>query len=168
MNEALVYAFRHSLWANLKLLDACQRLSDADLDASVPGAYGTIRNTLVHLFAAETRYLAAMRNQPRPEDLNEQKPFPGFPDLRDYAKQTGGAFIEIAKSVTPDQRMSGEMRGERYDLPLSVPLAQAINHATEHRTNITTIMSARGLDAPVLDVWTFVRERSAGSLQAQS
>jgi uncharacterized damage-inducible protein DinB len=168
MNDALVYIFRHNLWANEKLLAACGRLSDADLDASAPGAYGTIRDTLVHLFAAETRYLAGMRNQPRPEDLNERRPFPGFPTLRDYATRTGEAFIEIAASVTPDQRMTDEMRGERYDLPLSVPLAQAINHGTEHRANITTIMSAFGLDAPQLDVWNYVRERTPDGSLSQS
>ena len=153
--------FRHHLWANDRLLAACEPLADADLDAELPGVYGTIRATLVHMFAAETRYLAAMRNLPRPDDLHESKPFPGFDVLRASARRTGEALFEFAATAGPDDRMRGENRGEKYDLPLSVPLAQVINHATEHRTNITTILASRGVAAPHLDVWQYAREGGA-------
>lgn len=161
MPDVRAELFTHHLWANEKLLAACEALSDADLDAEVSGVYGSIRETLVHLFAAETRYVAAIENKPRPDDLHEEKPFPGFPTLCAFAAKTGNELIELVQRVGVEGRMQGENRGEKYDLPLSVPLAQAINHGTEHRTNITTIMSARGLEAPQLDVWQYARERSA-------
>ena len=161
MPDVRVELFTHHLWANEKLLAACAELDDAELDASVDGAYGTIRDTLVHMFAAETRYVAAIRNESRPDELHENKPFPGFDALRDYALRTGNDLIALVQSAGPDDRMRGENRGESYDLPLSIPFAQAINHGTEHRTNITTIMAARGLDAPQLDVWQYARELSA-------
>ena len=160
MADALVELFKHHLWANEKLLGACDRLSDEHLDASVGGVYGSIRLTLLHLFASETRYVAAIHNQPRPDELHEEKPFPGLAALKAYARTTGEDLIALAQTVGPDDRMQGQNRGESYDLPLSIPLAQAINHRTEHRANITTIMSAVGLEAPPLDVWEYARERS--------
>jgi uncharacterized damage-inducible protein DinB len=152
--------YAHHLWANERLLDACESLSDADLDAVVTGVYGSIRETLVHLCAAEARYLAAIKGEPRPEDPHEEKPFPGFPALRASARKTGGELIELAQKADPAGSKQAEFQGKTYELPLSIPLAQTINHGTEHRTNITTIMSARGIEAPQLDVWAYFRERS--------
>lgn len=151
--------FEHHLWANEKLLAACEALTGADLDTSSEGVYGSIRATLVHMFAAEARYVATIRNLPRPDELHESKPFPGFATLRASATQTGKELLELAQTVGADDRMQGENRGEKYDLPLSIPLAQAINHGTEPRTNITTIMAVHGLAAPKLDVWQYARER---------
>jgi uncharacterized damage-inducible protein DinB len=168
MDRPLIELFKHNLWANEKLLDACEKLDEAQMDASVPGVYGTIRDTLLHLFAAETRYVAAIRNQPRPEDLNEAKPFPGLASLREYGRRTGDELMSLAETATPDQRMKGVLRGEAYDLPVSVPLAQAINHGTEHRANITTVMAALGLDAPQLDLWQYARERAYDRAQTTS
>jgi uncharacterized damage-inducible protein DinB len=153
--------YAHHLWANEKLLEACGALSDADLDAVVSGVYGSIRDTLVHLFAAEARYVAAMQGKPRPEDLHEEKPFPGFAALRFAAHRTGNELIELAQTVGPADSRQAEFGGRAYDLPLSIPLAQTINHGTEHRTNITTIMSARGVEPPQLDVWAYFREQGA-------
>ena len=153
MDDVLIELFRHNLWANEKLLAACETLDDAQMGASVPGVYGTIRDTLVHLFAAETRYIAMIRGAPRPDDLSEEKPYPGFGELRRYARLTGDELTALAQAATPDQRLKGAtQRGVAYDLPVSVPLAQAINHGTEHRANVTTVMSALRLDAPVLDL----------------
>ncbi len=48
--------FRHNTWANLKLLDACRSLGDEHLDANVPGTFGSIRDTLLHIVGAEVSY----------------------------------------------------------------------------------------------------------------
>ncbi len=49
--------FTYNLWANLRLLDACTHLSDAQLDATTKGTFGSVRETLMHLFAAEEGYV---------------------------------------------------------------------------------------------------------------
>jgi uncharacterized damage-inducible protein DinB len=161
MDHPLMELFRHNAWANEKLLDACEKLDEAQLGASVPGVYGTIRDTLHHLFAAETRYIAMIRSEPRPDELDEEKPYPGLTELRRYARLTGDELTSLAERAAPDQRLKGATRrGVAYDLPVSVLLAQAINHGTEHRANVTTIMSALGLGAPQLDLWQYAQERA--------
>src|SRR5712691_9536054 len=35
--------FTYNLWANLRLLDACRQLSDAQLDATTKGTFGSVR-----------------------------------------------------------------------------------------------------------------------------
>ena len=41
----------------LRLLDACAHLSDAHLDATTKGTFGSVRETLMHLFASEEGYV---------------------------------------------------------------------------------------------------------------
>ena len=58
MATGLAGFFKYNLWANLRLLDTCEQLTDAQLDAVFPGTYGSIRVTLKHLLGAEERYAA--------------------------------------------------------------------------------------------------------------
>src|SRR5438477_12930653 len=51
---------RHGVWANEKLLDRCRALTDEQLELTVPGTYGTIRNTLAHIVASEEGYLVRL------------------------------------------------------------------------------------------------------------
>ena len=45
--------FEHNRWANLRAVEACAGLTDAQLDATVPGTYGSVRDTLMHVAGAE-------------------------------------------------------------------------------------------------------------------
>ena len=49
MVSLLVTLCEHNTGANLRLLDFCARLSDEQLDASAPGTFGRVRDTLVHI-----------------------------------------------------------------------------------------------------------------------
>jgi cyclophilin family peptidyl-prolyl cis-trans isomerase len=42
-------------------------------------------------------------------------------------------------------------------------MAQAIHHADDHRTHVLSILGARGLEIPALDVWGYAE--SAGQMQ---
>jgi len=57
MTTGLPDFFTYNLWANLRLLDACAHLSDAQLDATTRGTFGSVRETLLHLFASEEGYV---------------------------------------------------------------------------------------------------------------
>ena len=155
MNEALAEFFKHNLWANLIMLDFCAELSDEQLDASVQGTYGSIRSTLVHLFGAEERYVMRLTDVQPTTPPSEQGSFPGFAALRKSAQQSGEALIAIAEQFDSARVLSGTWRGEPYTMRAIVPLLQAINHATEHRIHIATIVSQQGLEPPNLDAWEY-------------
>jgi uncharacterized damage-inducible protein DinB len=40
-------------------------------------------------------------------------------------------------------------------MPLSLFLLQAINHATEHRSQVATILTQLGLTPPEMDGWAY-------------
>ena len=155
MNRILGDLFRHNRWANERLLDACAGLSQEQLNASNPGAFGTIADTLHHLVVAEGRYTAILTGaQPN----YEREEFPGFAALKERANRSGTALIEVAEREEPGRILRGVRRGEPYELPAEMLLIQAINHATEHRTNVTTILAQLGVQPPDLDGWAYQPE----------
>ena len=79
--SVLTTLFAHNTWANLKLLDFCERLSDQQLDASAIGGFGSIRDTLQHIVGAEVSYVERV-NGKLPERPLSPGQFPGFEVLK--------------------------------------------------------------------------------------
>src|SRR5215216_1937293 len=107
MNELLAQFYRHNRWANLRLLDLCAGLSEAQWQASAPGTYGTVRDTLVHLLAAEQRYVTLLAGEAPPQLVHEREPFPGLDGLRAGAAWSGDALIRAAAETEPDRMLRG-------------------------------------------------------------
>ncbi len=145
-----VEIFKHNLWANLRLLDACAALSEEDLEATAPGTYGKVRDTLVHLLASEGRYVGEF-NGKREFMLNEEQEFAGFEALRTHAVTSGEALITVVGRTNADRVLRGTYRDQPYVMQASILQVQAINHATEHRSHIVSILSQRGVETPRLD-----------------
>ena len=64
--DTLTILFRHNRWANLSILERCAELTDEQLDATIAGTFGTIRDTLQHIVTAEQSYFSRISTgQPR-------------------------------------------------------------------------------------------------------
>jgi uncharacterized damage-inducible protein DinB len=167
VTETLLDLFRHNLWANEKIIDYCRSQPEELLDKSVGGTYGTPRATLIHLVAAEEWYVFRLTGK-KFEDLLSQdepfpEPFPGFNDLERRAKRSGEAVIEAARSITNAQmyRTFPDEEGKVWEVRKPLVLVQVINHATEHRAQIVTTLSALGAEPIELDVWRWGPESGA-------
>src|SRR5438876_57097 len=157
MISALVEMFQHNLWANLRLLDACTDLVDDQLAATATGTYGPLGDTLVHLLAAEERYVSLLTDHEHDQPLMEEQPWPGLPELQKRAQASGAALIALAPRLRPQRIFRGTRRGRPYEFRAAIPLVQAINHATEHRAHVTTILTQLGIEPPALDGWNYAR-----------
>jgi uncharacterized damage-inducible protein DinB len=146
------------------MIDACERLSDEQLEATVQGTYGSIKATLLHLFGAEERYAARLSGQRDAPPPLESEAFTGVAMLRERAQKTGSALIEVAETFRADSILKGEWRGKPFEMPAMVVMLQAINHATEHRAHIATIMTQQGIEPPSMDAWSY---NEAGMLTTQ-
>jgi uncharacterized damage-inducible protein DinB len=156
MNIGLPAFFKYNLWANLRLLDACAQLSDAQLDATMKGSYGSVRETLMHLFGAEEGYARTLTGKIPTPALKELITFPGFAELRRRAKESGEALIMFAEQV--DQGKLSQilhLDGGTYDAPVIVVVIQAIDHAIDHRSQISTLLSQQDIEPPDLDSWAY-------------
>ena len=147
--------FEHNLWANIRLLDACSQLSDAQLDATTTGIYGSVRETLMHIFSAEEGYARHFNftgAAPIPP-LKEFTTFPGFDELRRRAERSGKELKAVAEQADLDQVL--HLDDGTYDAPVIIVLMQAINHGIDHRSQIATVLSQQGVTPPDLDAWSY-------------
>ena len=155
MSTGLSDFFQYNLWANLRLLDACSQLSDAQLDFTSKGAYGSVRETLMHLFTAEEGYARHFHftgADPTPA-LKEFTTFPGFDELRRRAERSGKELTAIAERANLSEIL--HLDGGTYDAPLIIILIQAVNHGVDHRSQIATLLSLQDVALPDLDGWAY-------------
>jgi len=154
--DVLVEFFKHNTMMNDRLLDACRELSVEQLAATVPGTYGSIGATLVHIAVAQGGYAARLSDVPRPEELPED-PFPGFDTIAERMA-LGNAQLEKAAALGDQAReivVTGDDPPGKFQMEVSLLLIQAINHATEHRSQIATILTHIGIQPPEMDAWTY-------------
>ena len=158
-NSVLTTLFHHNTWANLKLLDVCAALSEAQLDTTATGTYGSIRDTLRHIVRGEVSYVQRVNGR-LPAEPPPWDGFPGFAVLKAAVRWAGDELLLLAQSARadtlvneydPDVKMTAQY-------PLADLIVQAITHSTEHRTQVSTILTQLGLEPPDMSGWQYMVE----------
>jgi uncharacterized damage-inducible protein DinB len=154
--DVVVEFFRHNTMMNERLLEACRQLTPEQLRATAPGTYGSIGATLVHIANGQMGYASRLLCLERPEALPEE-PFPGFESIAARLAH-GNARLEEA-AAQPDIARQVQVRGDdppgTWSMPVSLFLLQAINHGTEHRSQVATILTQLGVKPPEMDGWAY-------------
>jgi uncharacterized damage-inducible protein DinB len=147
-------AFAHHVWATLRLVDACLALSPEQLGSAVPGTYGSILETQRHLVGSDSWYLFVMTGG-RTARIDEDHM--DLPELRAAMEGDGAAWSRLlAEDVTPDAVLVRRRDdGSETHAPMSIRLAQALHHGTDHRSQICTALTTLGVEPPAIDVWDF-------------
>lgn len=156
MTTGLSDFFKYNLWANLRLLDECAQLSDAQLDATMIGTFGSVRETLMHLFDSEEGYAQTLTGKIPPPLLEELTHFPGFDELRQRAKRSGEALLTFVEQTDQEElNRILHLEAGTYDSPVIIVVLQAIQHAIDHRSQIATLLSQQGIELPDLAPWGY-------------
>lgn len=155
--SVLTAFFAHNAWANLKLLDFCEDLSDEQLDATVIGGFGSIRDTLVHIVGAEVGYVERV-NRKLPAEPFSGDQFPGFKVLKAAVRWTGDELLQLALSARADTLVRQRPPRMLVAYKLASLIPQAITHSTEHRTHISVIITQLGMEPPDMSVWHYLDE----------
>ena len=156
-SDTLTTLFRHNRWANVRILERCAGLTDEQLDATIVGAFGSIRDTLHHIVTAERSYFSRISTgQPyrRPEDA----PPLTIAEMTESARTSGSGLIDWAPKVQAGDTVQVNWEGAPRNVPKTILLTQAINHATEHRAQIMAILTQLGIQPPALDSWSYFDE----------
>ena len=143
--------FRQNEWATRRLIEVCRGLDDEQLCATAVGTYGSIRDTLRHLVASEAGY--AFRLDPSIPRLTRDDPWPGFDALAEMVSANADAFVAGAPGARERAIRLDADTDQPYDADQAVILVQAFNHATEHRSQICTILTTLRIEPPDLSGW---------------
>lgn len=156
-NASLVRMFEHNRWANLRLMDACMaaEVDPALLEEGIPGTFGPIRATMAHVAGAEARYLDALDGRYRRTSPIFEETDPDMATIRALLERTGAELVAAARAAGAERMVPITRPDTPPELPASMFLVQAINHATEHRAQVSAILTTRGVEPPEMDGWTF-------------
>jgi len=153
--SALEAAFAHHAWATLTLIDACAGLTQAQLQHEVPGTRGPIIETLAHLVDADSFDLDILEGR----DLAESKYAGREPDALRRAMQRNAErwATLVSESLDPDLMVTevDPTDGFRRDASVAMRLAGALDHGSDHRSQICTALTTLGVPPPKIDVSTY-------------
>ena len=150
-------AFAHHVWATLKLIDSCLALDPAQLETTVPGTYGSIIETMRHTVGADANYLFVLSGGQTPDIDGDHEDHMDLTELRAAMEGHGAAWPAIlADDPDPDTVLERHRDdGSQTHAPVSIRLAQALHHGTDHRSQICTALTTLGVEPPFIDVWDF-------------
>ena len=148
----LVKLFEHNNWANTQIIQACAALGDEQLDAESQSATkGSIRRTLAHLVNSQHGYLSLLT---LPVEARVAIS-PALAELQQAASISGDGLVALAKDEPINHLKTQLQTTDGYFVEPWVVIIQVINHATEHREQICSMLSALGVTPPVLDGWAY-------------
>jgi uncharacterized damage-inducible protein DinB len=153
MNENILEKlFEHNNWANSQIIQVCLNLSDQQLDAEPQSATkGSIRSTLLHLVAGQRGYLSLLT---LPVDARPNTPL-AFAELQVSARISGEGLLALAKDESSMSLKTRLRTKDGYFVAPWIVMLQVINHATEHREQIKSMLSALGVTPPEIDGWSY-------------
>ena len=155
-DDVLRSMFDHHLWATAALIDHLEALPRERLDEAVPGTYGSMLATLVHLIDADTRYLQRLESPTLP--TREDRLGVPLTTLRDELVEHRHRWDEMLDRLERGD-LRAAVRGKTgypdTDDAETMLLVQAVHHGNDHRTQICSTLGALGLEVPELDGWTY-------------
>jgi uncharacterized damage-inducible protein DinB len=150
-------AFTYHLWAMEVLFDALDAATAEQLDAAIPGTYGSIAATLTHTVDADERYLQRLSGVALPPyEEHDAQP---VAELRARMREHAARWSETLASLEAGD-LHAAIEGDRdvaggIDPAESLLLNQAVHHGNDHRTQVCSTLGALGLEVPDIDVWTY-------------
>jgi len=149
--DATIDIIRHNSWATTQLIEHLRLMPPATLELTAPGTYGSIGATVVHLLRAERAYVARLEGK-TPEAGAGAASRVDLGQLAGQARQLAEEWERaLGRGINSDAVIE-TIRGVQTAGTL---VAQAVNHATEHRAHICTVLGAHGMQPPALDPFAY-------------
>lgn len=149
-------------WANERFVSRLQELPDAVLDSPVPSSFPSLRATLLHIRDAEHVWWCRLTNVttrwPAQPEQDIATLLPHTERLRTLVHERGTNALLLEHTYT-------DLRGNAHTQPAWQMIMHCLNHSTQHRGQLITMMRILGLSGiPANDLVVYQRSVSKGSL----
>ena len=146
--------FRRNAWATEHLLDFCVGKPGVAAAAETD-VYGSIEMLFNHIVSSEAGYLRLVTGKfPKNRVLLNEPRWLG--DLRQPAQSLLDHWLGTLQTERDPEVVLPFQRGDDPELmPDWLPLVQTVHHGDDHRTQVATLLSRQGIEAPDLDGWSF-------------
>lgn len=160
--DDLLLLFDYNYWATERLLNAVGKLSAEQYAETVAGlSMGSIRNTLVHMLAAERIWRLRCLEGQSPTQLLRWEDLPALDLLRSVWVEEEEAMRAGLARLT-DGMLAGRLAyrttdGQPKEEILWQLLVQVVNHGTQHRAEAAVALTAFGFSPGDVDFIVFLR-----------
>ena len=155
MNRDLAEMFRYNAWANRELFSACRSLTEEQLDIHIQGISGTVRELLMHIAGGQQTFVLRTKGRQHEGELGRQSDWPGIETVIHIIASTSDELITIAEQLKDNQFIDLSYQGKIYRYPKRFFLVHAMEHSTEHRTEVKVALAHIGIETPDLDGWNY-------------
>ena len=162
MNSGLAEMFRYNAWANRELFEACRSLTEEQLDMRIQGISGSVRELLMHIAGGQQTFILRTKGRQHEGELGRQSDWAGIETVIQVAASTSDELIAIAEKLEDDEEVGLSYQGKTYQYPKSFFLVHAMEHSTEHRTEVKIALAQLGIETPDLDGWYYSQSEGYG------
>ena len=153
-------------WMNERLYVICAGLSDEERKRDRRAFFRSIHGTLNHLLLTDRGWLARFNRKPWPFPALDQELYADFDELRRERGRTDREIEEFLAGIAPE-RLDAPLGYENYaeekfTHPLGPAIVHLFNHQTNHRGQLTTLLTQLGIDPGLTDAVVFYREQQTG------
>lgn len=152
--------YAYTDWANGVVLDLSATLSPTDYARDFGHAWGSVRGTLAHTYGADWVWFRRWQGE-SPPALPPEADFSGVDELRRVWQPLMAerrAFIEGLSADDLARVVAYQTtQGTPHSEPLWQLLLHVANHSTDHRSQVSTLLTNLGHPPPPLDLIAYVR-----------
>ena len=164
--ELLRFLFQYNLWADRRMTDVCASLTDEQFGRNLGSSFGSVRDTLAHLYGAEWVWNERFEGR-SPSSLPTGTTFTDLASVRAKLEEMDLYFIDYVSKLT-QQDLERVIRyktftGQEFSNPLWQSLHQLTNHASYHRGQIVTLLRQLGVKPVSTDLIGYYREQAAAA-----
>lgn len=155
--------YDYTYWARDRVLAAARRLTPEQFVTPLVTGQGSIRATLVHALAAERNWRMRCQEGVSPTGPLVEADYATLEILTDRWHEEEARMRGYLAALT-DDALQQTMRyrttqGTQFEHPLWQALFQAVNHGTQHRSEVALLLTAYGASPGDLDFVMYLRER---------
>lgn len=155
-----LFAFNN--WAWQRVFESVETLDVDTYKAPRPIFGESIHGTLVHALSAEYIWLMRCKGE-SPNAMLDPTDYPDFTAVVTDWRRITHTWANYIQWVTDEQCQQQiayqNTRGQAFTLPLVDILQHVVNHATEHRSQVTPILFHLGAPTRPLDYMLFRLQR---------
>jgi uncharacterized damage-inducible protein DinB len=164
--ELLRFLFQYNLWADRRLMDVCGSLSNEQFSRNLGSSFGSVRDTLVHLYGAEWVWNERFEGR-SPSSLPAGSTFTDLASVRAKLEEMDQYFIDYVSRLTQQdlERVIHykTFAGSEFSNPLWQSLHQLTNHGSYHRGQVVTLLRQLGVKPVSTDLIGYYREQAAAA-----
>lgn len=163
MKQILQQYAAYNIWANQRILDCINNLSDDQIDREIASSFSSIKKTVLHMWDAESIWWQRLKLSEKISRFSEE--FTGsFAELVKKLDQQSTEWKDWVDNATDVQLQHvfayQNTKKEQFKQPVYEMLLHLFNHGTYHRGQLVTMLRQLGVEKiPSTDVMVFCRKK---------